>query len=353
MKKNIFLPILAAVVMIVSAAKADDKYMVDVNVDVTAEDASKAREKAMTDANRNAFLQVVKRNTTPLYVEKFADFSNEQILNFIKEVEVSEEKSSSVRYAAKLKILVDGDLLLAYMKENSIPMQYSDLTNVVIVPVYQLAKNGEPYLWEEENLWRNAWKNKGPVQSGDVVFRVIDDSFAQKIGINNVMYPNIITLAKIADNNPNTKVYVAKMRPDAFNYLNIEVINLQNEKHSALSIYGSPSERNLNIAADMLIARIKSDLNAQEQSEPKKQNIAGEINIFYSYKNLSDLVDAEKNLAKLPEIQKINLATMAAGKARFVAQASCSPENLLYAFSKAGFSVENRENSYIISKGNK
>ena len=83
MLKKIFL-VLALVSVSFMANAASDLYSVTVSVDVTDSDSSKAREKAMVEANRAAFLQVIKKLSSNEAVNKLSNMTNNEILNFIK-----------------------------------------------------------------------------------------------------------------------------------------------------------------------------------------------------------------------------------------------------------------------------
>ena len=104
-----------------SAAGAGDMtYNAEITVDVTAENASVAREKAMTEANRQAYTAVAKRVTTADGVRRLNELNDAQILNFIKEVSIISEKASNVRYIATLNVAVNEHILKTYMQENDI-----------------------------------------------------------------------------------------------------------------------------------------------------------------------------------------------------------------------------------------
>lgn len=76
-----------------SAAGAGDMtYNAEITVDVTAENASVAREKAMTEANRQAYTAVAKRITTADGVRRLNELNDAQILNFIKKFRLFPKK---------------------------------------------------------------------------------------------------------------------------------------------------------------------------------------------------------------------------------------------------------------------
>lgn len=133
-------------------------YNAEITVDVTAENASVAREKAMTEANRQAYTAVAKRVTTADGVRRLNELNDAQILNFIKEVSIISEKASNVRYIATLNVAVNEHILKTYMQENDIPFVIGSVANVLIIPTFREFKTDAPMLWEADNLWRKAWE---------------------------------------------------------------------------------------------------------------------------------------------------------------------------------------------------
>ena len=104
------------------AAHADERFTVEIKVDVTDDNASVAREKAMNGANRAAITAVARRISTSEGANKIADMTDAQLVNFIKETSVVNEKNSNIRYMADLRIVINEDLLKEYMKEREIPL---------------------------------------------------------------------------------------------------------------------------------------------------------------------------------------------------------------------------------------
>ena len=356
MRKIVVLSIFAAFFMIINSAAANDKYMVNVDVDVTAEDSASAREKAMKTANRQAFLEIVNKNTDNSYYNRFAAFTDEQILNFIKEVEVSEEKSSSYRYAARLQVLVDGDLLLEYMKENNIPATYKNSSYVMIVPVYYEQENAAPKLWEDDNHWRYVWEQKGVTQRGQKNFLSVPATDENRDAISaGAKELNRRIISRLTENNPANEVYIAILKSDMYGYLNVDVINAKTGEKSDIKIYGMPNEKNLNIAADMVIARLQGTLGGFEMK--KQQSISEiadkprEMIIIYSSDSPTDLIEARKKIDRLPEVKKTTLLTIGNGKAKIALEIASSPEQAAYAISRAGYYIAKDEDVFVITKG--
>ena len=353
MKTRLFLYVAMAVLLLSSFVRADDKYMINIDVDVTAEDASKAREKAMIKANRQAFFEVVRKNTDSIYYDRFMNFTDEQILNFIKEVGVSEEKSSSYRYAARLQVLVDGELLLEYMRENSIPATYKNSTYDIIIPVYYAKDSEKPLLWEDENHWRYIWEQKGIIQRGQKNFLSVPatDENKNEIAAGDEKLNRRI-IAELTENNPANNVYIVILRSDIYSYLNIDIINAKTGDKSDIKIYGTENEKNFNIAADMVIARLQGNVLSSELKEETVFEPATnkEIVVIYENDNPSDVLEIRKKFERLPEIKKVSLLTAGNGKVSFSLEILSSPEQAAYAISRTGYRVAKEDNVYVINK---
>ena len=131
MKMRIFLFLLAIIAF--PAMAADDFFSI-VDVDVTDVNASVAKEKAMAQANRKALDEAAQNYTDSKGMEIVRGLSGEQVLYFIKEATVLEEKSSDVRYIAKLKVTVHNNILRQYLQEKGVSdYNYSNNINVIYV----------------------------------------------------------------------------------------------------------------------------------------------------------------------------------------------------------------------------
>lgn len=121
--RRLFLPVLLFVLFTVFSARAGQpSYSADVTVDVTADNASAARELAMRRANRQAVSAIAANFTTREGVTVLNKLTDDQLLNFIRETTVLEEKTSNVRYLAKLRITANDKILRQYLQEKNVPL---------------------------------------------------------------------------------------------------------------------------------------------------------------------------------------------------------------------------------------
>lgn len=103
-------------------------------VDVTADNASAARELAMRRANRQAVSAIAANFTTREGVTVLNKLTDDQLLNFIRETTVLEEKTSNVRYLAKLRITANDKILRQYLQEKNVPLVVASSAEVMAPP---------------------------------------------------------------------------------------------------------------------------------------------------------------------------------------------------------------------------
>ncbi len=116
-------------------AMAADNYFSIVDVDVTDVNAAVAREKAMAQANRRAVNEAAEKFTDSKGMEVVHGLSGEQIMYFIKEATVLEEKSSDVRYIAQLKVTVQNDVLRQYLQEKGLS-EYGNSQEINVIYLF-------------------------------------------------------------------------------------------------------------------------------------------------------------------------------------------------------------------------
>lgn len=146
----------AVLLLCAQSAWAMDPFTVrKVAVDVTAGTAAAARESARKDgqarALRRLFARLVSssvRNDLPVIEEAAAEF-------LVQSIEVGEEKTSSVRYLAKLTYRFKAEEVRTYLRLAGIPYAETVSKPVLMLPIL---RNGErAVLWEDPNPWREAW----------------------------------------------------------------------------------------------------------------------------------------------------------------------------------------------------
>ncbi len=129
----------------------------DVTVDVTADNALKARDQALLEAQAKGLAQVLRDLTPPGEQARLPQVSAQDAQNYVLSLQVKDEKRSSVRYIATLDILYNPAAVRALLRQNGITFTETARTPVLILPLWQGAPDAPPVLWEDPNPWREAW----------------------------------------------------------------------------------------------------------------------------------------------------------------------------------------------------
>lgn len=332
-----------------SAAGAGDMtYNAEITVDVTAENASVAREKAMTEANRQAYTAVAKRVTTADGVRRLNELNDAQILNFIKEVSIISEKASNVRYIATLNVAVNEHILKTYMQENDIPFVIGSVANILIIPTFREFKTDVPMLWEADNLWRKAWE-QNPRAIGSVRFFSIpaNGSNYAALDAEKALRMDGMALDKIAFINNTKDIYVADAVYNGIEGLNVTLYSYRDGREESVSV---PGDRSPQLFIDAI-----NQISDHIYNQIKKQNVVdrqskSEITVLYSYAYLRDWLMLEKQLKEIGYVNGISTAAVGSGKVQFKITYIGGFDKLLEALRSKYYNLKSAGDFYIIEK---
>lgn len=134
----------------------------DVHVDVTAENAIKAREQAFEQAQRDAFRTLAERLMPDSQFASFAVPEVSVISPLIKDFEVTSEQLSAVRYVGTYTFRFKENAVRNYFSYEGI--SYSDVGSkpVLILPFYQWGSR--TVLWEDNNPFLAAWQRSASLK---------------------------------------------------------------------------------------------------------------------------------------------------------------------------------------------
>jgi len=137
-------------------AETLDPYLVEnVQVDVEAANAAKAREQALVQGEKTALDRLLRRLTLEADQARLPQVTDQQRANLVEDFRVRSEKSSAVRYIATLAYRFKRDGIRALLTQAGLTFVETPSKPVVVLPVYRTAAG--PVLWDEPNPWRHAW----------------------------------------------------------------------------------------------------------------------------------------------------------------------------------------------------
>lgn len=145
------------------AQESSDIFTVkDVAVDVTADNAAAARDRAITEAQRKAFAELYGR-LSPVPGARAPELSDLEVARLVQDFEVQRERSSAVRYLATLTVRFRPANVRTLLQDKGASYVEVRSRPVLVLPVYQSTGN-PPVLWEDRSAWRAAWENFPPPQ---------------------------------------------------------------------------------------------------------------------------------------------------------------------------------------------
>ena len=309
-----------------AAAEDMSLYETDISVDVTSENASVAREKAMNEANRQAVMTVAGRITTPSGAAVLNNLNDNQILNFIKEVTVQSEKVSDVRYLAQLKITINSDILKAYLQEKNAPFAMVAESKVIIIPLFREFSTDTPLLWEAGNLWRQAWENN-PQTSGPVKIYSLGTNAENKITAAQALQMNGIILDQIATDNQTRNIYIADAVYDGIDGLDITLYAYNDGAQETVKVPGSRGSQLFADAVQSISDKLTAKFQQQSRTISQAQN---EITVLYAFSSLRNWVEIQNLLKNTSGINAITVDALGTGKVQFKLRFTGTEEHLLY-----------------------
>lgn len=137
------------------AAPGDAYKVGGIDVDTTAESAADARDQAIAEGQREAYRRLLQRLVGEGAVDQVPPIDDAALSGLIKDFAVEEERSSSVRYIARLSFGFDRDAVRQLLLDAGVPFTEERSQPIVVLPVW----SGEalPVLWEDPNPWREAF----------------------------------------------------------------------------------------------------------------------------------------------------------------------------------------------------
>jgi len=160
------------------SSSAIDLFTVkDISVDVTADCAKNAQEKAMAEGRIKALKALLNQLLSQEDIQQMGELLPAHADSLIRDYEVIKEKYSPVRYVAQLTFRFDEAAVKRFLETKHIAVSATPKNPIVVIPL--LIKDGQHKLWHD-NPWLLAW--------------------AAQSSIDNVM-PLIIPLGDLADLN--------------------------------------------------------------------------------------------------------------------------------------------------------
>lgn len=150
------LAILAATPPVFAQRATDGVFTVrGVEIDRTAPSAPQARDQGVTEGQRIAWRRLVERLVPVAGRGDLATLPAAQIAELLESYEIEAERTTGTRWLGRVAYRFVPERVRGLLRTRQVAYAETRARAVLIVPL--LIDNGEPKLWEEENIWRRAW----------------------------------------------------------------------------------------------------------------------------------------------------------------------------------------------------
>ena len=139
-----------------AAARDASVFLIrDVAVDASAENATHARDIALADGHAVAFRRLMERIVPMTAVGNVPQLDSGDIAPLVQSFEVDGEKTSRVRYLARLTFQFDRAAVRRFLHGRGVKFAVTRAKPRLVLPVLRMA--GAYLLWDRPNPWREAW----------------------------------------------------------------------------------------------------------------------------------------------------------------------------------------------------
>ena len=318
-----FLAIIIALYPLSAAAQLSAAYTVaDVQVDETAESAAAARDIALQKGQALAYQRLMERIVPIADQGKVPKLQKAQLLQLVSGLEVSEEKTSSVRYLSQMTVRFSVSAIRRFLRDVGVRFAETLSKPLIVLPVYRAEATLQ--LWDTGNLWLKAWRNLPRsdglinliVPKGEMA-DIADISSEQAIAGNNEQIRSIarrygaegtlLTIASVSQAQGETIIEVSTSR-----------LGPGGDDRTSIQSFVS----NERIALQDVLVSSANNLRREIEETWKQDNLLHfddhrELLAEVKLRDLSDLVSLQKKLEVVSLVQKAELVRLSLNSALF------------------------------------
>ncbi|MDZ4737122.1 MAG: DUF2066 domain-containing protein [Rhodospirillaceae bacterium] len=311
------------------AARAQELLTVSgVEVDVTGENASAARNAAITLGQRKAFEKLLAQMVDSASVASLPPASDDQIGAMVSDIEIESERTSAVRYLGVLTYRFYADAVRAYLSGSGARFSATQSPPVLVLPV--LIEGASQTLWSDQNGWLAAWS--GYTGSGLVPLRVplgdLEDLAA--IDAERALAGDLAALDEVARHYGAADVLVAEARLEptgGTDGAQGAKVRLTVKRYGPTGLTDTFVDEVSGSSADVsaLFTAAVATVDARLQESWKAQAIGtsalsggtGRLEVTAPLAGLEEWLEIRRRLAQVPSVQSVDMRYLALTEARF------------------------------------
>ncbi len=337
-------------------AQAEEVFEVrDVAVDVTAETAAKAREQARAEGEAKAFQTLLERLTLRIEHKGLPRLAAGEISTYVKDFSVADEKTSSVRYLARLTFRFKPREVRELLIESGFSFAETVSKPVLVLPVFQSA--GALILWDDPNPWRQAWAARPKKQSlVPTLLPTGDLADIAAIGAEQAMDGDQQRLAAIANRYgaSDTLVVFGVLRVEAAKarrVLDVYFTRFGRQLKEQTEVIGFPQDKDETVAA--LLARAAQELTYVVEDNWKRDNLlrfdrSGMITVVVAITGLGDWLRVRDRLGGVAVIRRAEMVLLSKVRVRLNLHFIGETGQLALALEQADLSLAQEDGEWLL-----
>lgn len=308
-----------------AAADERDVYTVRVPVDVTAESAAKARDKALFQAQAEGVQRVLKRMVLAEDQKLFAALQPDDMQRIVQGFEVSDERISQVRYIGTITMRFAAAALRERFRAAGIRFAETRSKPLLVLPVIE--QDDKRSLWDERTPWLSAWAEI-PSERGLVplVVPLADLADMQDIGGDGTVATDPFRLRRIVQRYGAGEALVLTLT--AQTAAGSTTITVTGDRLQATGgIRPGTLSRTLAIRAEnrieSVMPRLAQEIHAAIEEEWKQANLIGgaEQNVLpvaLELRNLGDWIAMRERLGRVAVVRSYAVKALTRARAELM-----------------------------------
>lgn len=303
----------------------EDVYTVrDIAVDVTADSAAAARDRAIVEAQRKAFDQLLLSLSTPADIARLPPLGDDAISDMVLDFEIESENASTVRYIGKMAFRFRAGPVREYLEQGGVGYAVGATRPALVVPV--LTRDGANLLWDEGNDWLRAWSQDSVDQTlVQIAVPLGDLGDIAALDAAQALNGDIAALQGLAQRYGAGDVVVAEAAVAIDQAGDEARLTLEARRYAPSGLVGTMQETLTapggEAALPGLYTQAAQRVSTYLQEAWKQENLVsstGEqhLDVMASFTGLEDWVDLKRRLADVAMVRRADVREISRSRAR-------------------------------------
>lgn len=334
-------------------AQAYDIFSIDnVYVDQAAENPTAARERAIDEAQGQAYDILIKSILDANLARSLPKLTPEGIGAMVKSFEITEEKVTGNRYQARFNIAFNESAVKAFLATNNVSELEIRSPPILVLPVFETG-TGALTLWEPSEPWRQAW---GEGISADSPMRLIvpvaDLQDVQTMSGDDLMAGRFDNLLAFANRYGAREVMIARAALREQSSKLIVTLQPVGNAPALAGLAGYTEE--FNAEGDgyfgLAVASIISQMEAQWQGKgtPLAVLSGNRLNLIAAVEGAKDWANIRHKLEAVAPITRMEVKEVSMHRAVVEVEFSGNFREFQQALDQRGLELLQEQDSYII-----